>query len=164
MIHSLSVKSKPYQAKTIVKSATEPTPIKVEVNPSSSTASTHSVSSSTNNSTSSLLLDTPLPTKSSDIKKKLSPRKFSAPVQPKSGALAAAVMAASVAGGFDARKAIESQQQQQQQQYKKEEVPPVPTPSKLIESTTANDIEKVNNDNRKSWSHISGLTVAYLLY
>ncbi|KAI9487540.1 MAG: hypothetical protein EXX96DRAFT_535688 [Benjaminiella poitrasii] len=85
-------------ARTIIKSATVPIRPTLE-----------SSNSAPNNSISPILSN-----RSSEPKKKLlasnkTPRKYSAPVQPKSGALAAAMMAATVAGGsgfFDAKKGI----------------------------------------------------------
>ncbi|KAI9279632.1 hypothetical protein BY458DRAFT_553750 [Sporodiniella umbellata] len=91
---------------------------------------------------SSSLLPLPEPTKSSDPKKKAStPRKFSAPLKPKSGALAAAMMAATVAGGsgfFDAKKEL---QEEYQNMLKKKprsssnpiaESLPIETPTKVV--------------------------------
>lgn len=97
------------QVRTIIKSATDPVRSTSDITSNnSSTISLNSTSSSNS------LLDpnvSPIPSRSSDPKKKTpkTPRKYSAPVQPKSGALAAAMMAATVAGGsgfLDARKGI----------------------------------------------------------
>ncbi|CAO3658004.1 unnamed protein product [Rhizopus stolonifer] len=95
IIHALSaskLKSN-NQVKQIIKSsATEPIP-----------------------SGSTLSLPEPTTSRSTEIKKKSSaPRKFSAPLKPKSGALAAAMMAATVAGGsgfFDAKKELQEEYQ-----------------------------------------------------
>ncbi|KAI8053664.1 uncharacterized protein B0P05DRAFT_561481 [Gilbertella persicaria] len=104
IIHSLSAavnKNKnSNQVKTIIKSSAEP----IRSNSDITNTSTISFSSSDGSIT-------PLPSRSSDPKKKASkaPRKYSAPAQPKSGALAAAMMAATVAGGsgiLDARKGL----------------------------------------------------------
>lgn len=95
IIHALSaskLKSN-NQVKQIIKSsATEPIP-----------------------SGSTLSLPEPITSRSTETKKKSSaPRKFSAPLKPKSGALAAAMMAATVAGGsgfFDAKKELQEEYQ-----------------------------------------------------
>ncbi|CEG62748.1 hypothetical protein RMATCC62417_00026 [Rhizopus microsporus] len=98
VVHSLSASKLKgnNQVKTIIRSAAEPLP-----SVSSSAASLPELSSATS--------------KSTDTKKKSSaPRKFSAPVKPKSGALAAAMMAATVAGGsgfFEARKELQEEYQ-----------------------------------------------------
>ncbi|CEI87900.1 hypothetical protein RMCBS344292_02305 [Rhizopus microsporus] len=98
VVHSLSASKLKgnNQVKTIIRSAAEPLP-----SASSSAASLPELSSATS--------------KPTDTKKKSSaPRKFSAPVKPKSGALAAAMMAATVAGGsgfFEARKELQEEYQ-----------------------------------------------------
>ncbi|GAA5803830.1 hypothetical protein EDC94DRAFT_536683 [Helicostylum pulchrum] len=111
VIHSLSAAIKKNNAnnqKTIIKTVSSADPIR---SASDITSNGSTVSLLSSSSASSLL--EPLPTKSSDHKKKSkTPRKQSAPVQPKSGALAAAMMAATVAGGsgfFDARKGIQEE-------------------------------------------------------
>lgn len=92
--------------KTVIKTSASP------VRSSSDITSNGSVNTLHSSSSASSLLE-PAPTKSIDPKKKSkTPRKYSAPVQPKSGALAAAMMAASVAGGsgfLDARKGIQEE-------------------------------------------------------
>ncbi|KAG2205633.1 hypothetical protein INT46_003460 [Mucor plumbeus] len=116
VIHSLSAvvnKSKSTnQVRTIIKSATDPVRSSSDI--TSNNSSTISLSSTSSGNS---LLDpnvSPIPSRSSDPKKKTpkTPRKYSAPVQPKSGALAAAMMAATVAGGsgfLDARKGIQEE-------------------------------------------------------
>ncbi|OBZ89021.1 putative PH domain-containing protein C19A8.02 [Choanephora cucurbitarum] len=109
IIHSLSAavnKNKnSHQVKTIIKSTPEPVRSNSDVLADhASTSSVHSTDGS----------NTPLPSHSTDTKKKnaKAPRKHSAPTQPKSGALAAAMMAATVAGGsgfFDARKGLQEE-------------------------------------------------------
>ncbi|KAG1381717.1 hypothetical protein G6F61_002916 [Rhizopus arrhizus] len=94
IIHALSASKfkSNNQVKTIIKSSAEPSP-----------------------SSSTLSLPDLIPSRSTETKKKPSaPRKFSAPVKPKSGALAAAMMAATVAGGsgfFDAKKELQEEYQ-----------------------------------------------------
>lgn len=113
VLHSLSAavnknKSANNQ-KTVIKTSASPVaPVRSasDITSNGPTISLHSSSSA------SSLLE-PVPTKSTDPKKKSkTPRKYSAPVQPKSGALAAAMMAASVAGGsgfLEARKGIQEE-------------------------------------------------------
>ncbi|KAI7900458.1 uncharacterized protein BX663DRAFT_517696 [Cokeromyces recurvatus] len=114
VIHSMStaVKGNKSSSKsfktTVIKSATDP------LYSTTTTTTTDNANTVPNASLYSLPLDQ---LSSTDLKKKLnnnkSPRKFPAPIQPKSGALAAAMMAATVAGGsgiFDARKNIIQQE------------------------------------------------------
>ncbi|KAG1312791.1 hypothetical protein G6F64_002745 [Rhizopus arrhizus] len=94
IIHALSASKHKNnnQVKTIIKSAAEPSP-----------------------SSLSLPEISPIPSRSTDTKKKMTtPRKFSAPVKPKSGAIAAALTAATIAGGsgfLDARKEFQEEYQ-----------------------------------------------------
>ena len=154
--------------RTIIKSATDPIRSTSDITSNnSSTVSLNSISSSNS------LLDpnvSPIPSRSSDPKKKTpkTPRKYSAPVQPKSGALAAAMMAATVAGGsgfLDARKGIHEESRGGLLRSKKSkatlytvddsDVPSVPlpnsnlsssassmvnVPSRLVDSTTLTDV------------------------
>ncbi|CEP12823.1 hypothetical protein [Parasitella parasitica] len=154
VIHSLSAvnnKSKSTnQVRTIIKSATDPVRSTSDnTNNNSSTVSLSTMSSSANS-----LLDpavSPIPSRSSDIKKKTSktPRKHSAPVQPKSGALAAAMMAATVAGGsgfLGAGKGIQDEPRGLLRKKKSKaalqsddnsEVPPIPLPSSGVSSSAS---------------------------
>ncbi|KAI7873220.1 uncharacterized protein EV154DRAFT_528530 [Mucor mucedo] len=102
-------------------------------------------------SSASSLLE-PAPIKSTDPKKKSkTPRKYSAPVQPKSGALAAAMMAASVAGGsgfLDARKGIQEESRNilRNKRSKATLVPhddgdvPVPMPNSTLSSMNSSTV------------------------
>jgi hypothetical protein len=97
------------QTKTIIKSNTDPIKSHSDLTSNSSTVSLPSMSSQSP----STYLDpnvSPVPSRSTDTKKKSKAASKLGPVQPKSGALAAAMMAASVAGGsgfLDARKAVD---------------------------------------------------------
>lgn len=114
VIHSLSAavnknKSASSQVKTIITSpASSVDPVRSTPDITSNGSGQGLWSSSSNSS----LLE-PIPSSKVDPKKKSkAPRKHSAPVQPKSGALAAAMMAATVAGGsgfLDARKGIQQE-------------------------------------------------------
>ncbi|KAI8646412.1 hypothetical protein BD408DRAFT_380453 [Parasitella parasitica] len=153
VIHSLSAvvnKSKSTnQVRTIIKSATDPVRSASDVTSNnSSTVSLNTVSSLGNS-----LLDpavSPVPSRSSDIKKKASktPRKHSAPVQPKSGALAAAMMAATVAGGsgfLGAGKGIQEEPRGLLRKKKSKatlqsddsDVPTIPLPSSGVSSSAS---------------------------
>ncbi|KAL9548325.1 hypothetical protein MBANPS3_005731 [Mucor bainieri] len=156
VIHSLSAvvnKSKSTnQVRTIIKSATDPIRSTSDITSNnSSTVSLNSLSSA-----SSTLLDpsvSPLPSRSSDPKKKTpkTPRKYSAPVQPKSGALAAAMMAATVAGGsgfLDARKGIQEESRGLLRNKRSKatlhsddsDIPPVPVPSSSVASSASSAV------------------------
>lgn len=110
MIHSLSAavnknKSASSQVKTIITSSSSSNLSSIEPVRSSSDITSNGSSTLRSSASTSALLE-PIPNSKLDPKKKSkTPRKHSAPVQPKSGALAAAMMAATVAGGsgiFDA--------------------------------------------------------------
>lgn len=178
VIQSLSAainKNKSQSVKTIIKSssssALDPVLSTSDITNNGSNISLQSSASSSNSS--SLLLDPICSSKSSnDIKKKTpkTPRKHSAPIQPKSGALAAAMMAATVAGGsgfLDARKGIQEESSRSILRAKKSkasiqeealETPAVPipsatvnVPSKLADSVTLEQVAE-NGDETKTTS------------
>lgn len=130
--------------KTVIKTS-------APVRSASDITSNGSANTLNSSSSASSLLD-PAPTKSTDPKKKSkTPRKYSAPVQPKSGALAAAMMAASVAGGsgfLDARKGIQEESRNilRNKKSKATLVPhddgdvPVPMPNSTISSVNSSTV------------------------
>lgn len=150
VIHSLSAavnknKSANSQVKTIITSSASSSNLSAvePVRSSSDITSNGSGALRASSSTSSLL--EPMPTSKVDPKKKTkAPRKQSAPVQPKSGALAAAMMAATVAGGsgiFDARKGMAQDEARRNKKLKATfEDGDVPLPNSTISSANSSAV------------------------
>ena len=144
VIHSLSAainKNKSAQVKTIITTS----PVEPVRSTSDITSNKHNLTLRTSSSTSALL--EPVPSKVDAKKKAKTPRKHSAPVQPKSGALAAAMMAATVAGGsgiLDARKNLQEETSKLRNKKSKAtialEEAEVPIPNSFVSSSSAVNI------------------------